>query len=56
VRLEAVRGVRIVTPAAAAMRLPGVRAILRRLEFALADTRAAYFGGFYVAVVRKEIR
>src|SRR5580658_5251435 len=30
--LEAVRGVRIVTPAAAAMRIPGVRAVLRSVE------------------------
>jgi ubiquinone/menaquinone biosynthesis C-methylase UbiE len=56
VRFEGVRGVRIVTPAAIAMRVPGVRAVLRRLEFALADTPAAFFGGFYVAVLRKEIR
>ncbi|HTB71811.1 MAG TPA: methyltransferase domain-containing protein [Polyangiaceae bacterium] len=51
--LESVRGVRIVTPAAAAMRVPGVRAILRTLERRLADTRAAFFAGFYVAVLRK---
>ena len=47
------RGVRIVTPAAAAMRIPGVRAILRSVERRLADTRAAFFAGFYVAVLRK---
>jgi ubiquinone/menaquinone biosynthesis C-methylase UbiE len=51
--LESVRGVRIVTPAAAAMRVPGVRAILRTLERRLADTRAAFFAGFYVVVLRK---
>ncbi len=51
--LEAVRGVRIVTPAAAAMRIPGVRAILRSVERRLADTRAAFFAGFYVVVLRK---
>ena len=51
--LESVRGVRIVTPAAAAMRIPGVRAVLRSLERRLADTRAAFFAGFYVAVLRK---
>src|SRR5580658_9588679 len=51
--LEAVRGVRIVTPAAAAMRIPGVRAVLRSVERRLADTRAAFFAGFYVAVLRK---
>ena len=51
--LEAARGVRIVTPAAAAMRVPFLRDILWRAEHALADTRAALFGGFYVAVLRK---
>jgi ubiquinone/menaquinone biosynthesis C-methylase UbiE len=51
--LESVRGVRIVTPAAAAMRIPGVRAVLRSLERRLADTRAAFFAGFYVAILRK---
>lgn len=51
--LEAVRGVRIVTPAAAAMRIPGVAAILRSIERGLADTPAAFFAGFYVAVLRK---
>lgn len=52
-RLETVRGVRIVTPVAAAMRVPGVRSVLRRIEWALADTPAAFFGGFYIAVIRK---
>ena len=56
VKLEAVRGVRIVTPVAAAMRIPGVSGVLRRVETWLADTPAAFFGGFYVAVLRKEIR
>jgi ubiquinone/menaquinone biosynthesis C-methylase UbiE len=51
--LEAQRGVRIVTPAASAMRVPVVREVLRRLERGLADTRAAWFAGFYVAVMRK---
>jgi ubiquinone/menaquinone biosynthesis C-methylase UbiE len=51
--LESARGVRIVTPAAAMMRVPGVRALLRSVERGLADTRAALFGGFYVAVLRK---
>lgn len=53
VRLEAVRGVRIVTPAAAAMRIPGLRTILWNAEHWLADTPASFFGGFYVAVLRK---
>ena len=53
--LEAVRGVRIVTPAAAAMRVPGVRSLLRSVERRLADTPAAFFAGFYVAVLRKSV-
>jgi ubiquinone/menaquinone biosynthesis C-methylase UbiE len=53
-RFEAARGVRIVTPAAALLRVPGLRALLRALERRLADGPAAVFGGFYVAVFRKE--
>ena len=52
-RVEAARGVRIVTPAASVMRVPVVRDVVRRLEHRLADTRAAVFGGFYVTVLRK---
>lgn len=52
-RLEAARGVRIVTPAAAAMRIPFVRDVLWRAEHALADSRAALLAGFYIAVLRK---
>jgi ubiquinone/menaquinone biosynthesis C-methylase UbiE len=52
--LEAARGVRIVTPAAGALRVPVLRWVLRGLERRLADTPAAFFAGFYVAVVRKE--
>jgi ubiquinone/menaquinone biosynthesis C-methylase UbiE len=46
-------GVRIVTPAAAAMRIPIVRSILRRAEHALSPTKMAFFAGFYVAVLRR---
>jgi ubiquinone/menaquinone biosynthesis C-methylase UbiE len=53
VHVEAVRGVRIVTPTAGAMRIPFVRELLRRLERRLADTQASFFGGFYVTVLRK---
>ncbi len=53
-RLESRWGVRIVTPAAVAMRVPGLRAILPRLERRLAPTRAAFFAGFYVAILRKQ--
>lgn len=52
-RLETARGVRIVTPAAGVMRVPLLRDVVRRVERRLADTRAAFFGGFYVAVLRK---
>jgi ubiquinone/menaquinone biosynthesis C-methylase UbiE len=54
VTLEAARGVRIVTPAASLMRIPGVSAALRAIETSLADTRATFFAGFYVAVLRKK--
>lgn len=46
-------GVRIVTPTAAAMKIPIVRSVLRRAEHALSPTRAAFFAGFYVAVLRR---
>jgi len=52
-RVEARWGVRIVTPAAFAMRVPGLRSILPHVERRLAPTAAAYFAGFHVVVVRK---
>jgi ubiquinone/menaquinone biosynthesis C-methylase UbiE len=52
--LEGARGVRIVTPTAAAMRVPIVRTLLTAVERRLADTRAAFFAGFYVAILRKK--
>lgn len=52
-KLESARGVRIVTPVAAAMRVPVIGRALRRLEIVLADTPLAMFGGFYIAVIRK---
>jgi ubiquinone/menaquinone biosynthesis C-methylase UbiE len=52
--LEGAHGVRIVTPVAAAMRIPGVRSVLRRVEERLAPTRLAFFAGFYVAVIRRQ--
>jgi ubiquinone/menaquinone biosynthesis C-methylase UbiE len=52
-RFETARGVRIVTPTARVMRVPILRTVVRRLEHRLADTRAAFFAGFYVAVLRK---
>ncbi len=52
-KLETARGVRIVTPVAAAMRVPLLGQALRRLEVVLADGPLAVFGGFYVAVIRR---
>jgi ubiquinone/menaquinone biosynthesis C-methylase UbiE len=53
-RVEKTRGVRIVTPGAFAMRNVIGQKVFRAAEFVLADTRARYFGGFYVAVIRKD--
>ncbi len=52
-RLVASRGVRIVTPAAAAMRVPLLGPLLRRAEWALCDSELARFGGFWIAAARK---
>jgi ubiquinone/menaquinone biosynthesis C-methylase UbiE len=54
VKLECARGVRIVTPTAAAMRVPVIRDLLAAAERRLADTRAAFLAGFYIAVLRKQ--
>ena len=51
--LIAMRGVRIVTPAAAAMRVPGIRALFNRAERSLCDSPLRYFGGFAVLAFRK---
>jgi ubiquinone/menaquinone biosynthesis C-methylase UbiE len=52
-QVEARWGVRIVTPVAAALRVPGLRAILSRLEHRLAPTPAAFLAGFHVVILRK---
>jgi ubiquinone/menaquinone biosynthesis C-methylase UbiE len=52
-KVEAARGIRIVTPAAAVMRVPGLRGVLTKAERLLCDSPAARFAGFYVAVIRK---
>lgn len=49
------RGVRIVTPAAAAMRLPVVGAALKSAERRLADSKLSIFGGFWIAVIEKRV-
>lgn len=51
---EAARGIRIVTPAAAVLRVPVLRKILPKVERAVCDTPLARFGGFYVMVLRKQ--
>jgi ubiquinone/menaquinone biosynthesis C-methylase UbiE len=52
-RIVASRGVRIVTPAAAAMRVPGLGRLLHRAEQALCDSPLARFGGFWIAAAQK---
>jgi ubiquinone/menaquinone biosynthesis C-methylase UbiE len=52
-RIETARGIRIVTPAAVAMRVPVLGGMLRRAERLLCDSPASVLGGFYVAVIRK---
>ncbi|MFO0617179.1 MAG: class I SAM-dependent methyltransferase [Polyangiaceae bacterium] len=51
--LVAERGIRIVTPAALVLRIPVVKALVRRAEIALAATPLKRFGGFYALVYRK---
>jgi ubiquinone/menaquinone biosynthesis C-methylase UbiE len=51
--LVAARGVRIVTPAAALMRVPVLRGVLRAAERALCDSPLAAFGGFWIAAIAK---
>jgi ubiquinone/menaquinone biosynthesis C-methylase UbiE len=53
-RLVASRGVRIVTPAAAALRVPLLGDALRSLEERLCDGPLARFGGFWIAAIRKD--
>lgn len=53
-RLIGSRGIRIVTPAAAVMRVPFLREVLVRLEHALTDSPLKAFGGFWVAIIQKD--
>lgn len=48
-----VAGVRVITPAALAMKVPVLRALLRRAEFSLRDSVASRLGGFLVLVLRR---
>jgi ubiquinone/menaquinone biosynthesis C-methylase UbiE len=54
-RFTTARGVRIVTPTAHAMRVPGLRTLLRGAERALCDSPLSAFGGFFVAAFVKEV-
>lgn len=53
VRVERTFGVRIVTPFAMAMRVPGLGSALRAAEERLMSSRFSVFGGFFVAALRK---
>ncbi len=53
-RFVAARGVRIVTPAAVALRVPFVGEVLRRAEWLLCDSPLRGFGGFWIGAFRKE--
>ncbi len=54
VDLVGFRGVRVFTPVAHAVSLPVVGPLLRRLEHAALESPLALFGGFLVAVLRKQ--
>ena len=50
---ETARGIRVFTPVASAMKVPVLSGVLRRAERWAADSPLGFFGGFYVAVLRK---
>jgi ubiquinone/menaquinone biosynthesis C-methylase UbiE len=52
-RLVDSRGVRILIPAAAAMRVPVLGALLRAGERRLCDSPLQYFGGFWIAALER---
>lgn len=53
-RFVTARGVRVVTPAAAALRVPLVGDVLRRVEWLVCDSPLNAFGGFWIGAFRKE--
>jgi ubiquinone/menaquinone biosynthesis C-methylase UbiE len=53
VELQALRGVRVVTPAAFVHKLPIVRDALAMTEHAMLASPLRYFGGFLIAMARK---
>ena len=54
-RFVAARGVRIVTPMAQALRVPGIGKALMRAEGLLKDTPLAALAGFYIAAYEKRL-
>ena len=48
------RGVRIAIPVATAMNIPLLNHGLRRLEWAICDSRLSIFGGFWIAAIQKD--
>lgn len=54
VKLEGLRGVRVLTPAAFVHKLPFVRQALPVVETMALDSPLRYFGGFMVAILRKQ--
>ncbi len=52
-RFVGARGVRIITPAAALLRVPLLRDALRTLERNLCDSRLGALGGFWIAAFQK---
>jgi ubiquinone/menaquinone biosynthesis C-methylase UbiE len=52
-QLVASRGVRIFTPAAAALRVPVLGAVLRSSERLFCDSPLRWFGGFWIAALRR---
>jgi SAM-dependent methyltransferase len=51
--IVASRGIRIVTPAAAVMRIGALRKLFRDAERALCDSPLRVFGGFWIVAMRK---
>jgi hypothetical protein len=51
--LVASRGVRILIPSAAVMRVPVLRSVFRAAEQRLCDSPLARFGGFWIAAFEK---
>jgi ubiquinone/menaquinone biosynthesis C-methylase UbiE len=49
------RGVRIVTPAAVAMKVPGLGSLLTRAEWALCDSPLRVFAGFVILAMQKAL-